>query len=73
MNSDEGQLSWKNVRQMVQDISANLIQRKEKSCKAMLREGEMTFQLGVEINKLMWYPLRGKCYRKTCTEIAQCL
>lgn len=46
-NSD-GHLSWKNVIQMAYGVSTNQIQRKEKSCKAILfRKGEVTFLLGV--------------------------
>lgn len=72
-NSDKRHLSWKNVIQVAYGRSTNQIQRKEKSCKAiLLRKGEVTFLLRVQIDKTI-YPLWGKYYLKIHTQIAQYL
>lgn len=63
----------KNVIQVAYGLSTNQIRRKEKSCKAiLLRKGEVTFLLGVQIDKTI-YLLWGKYYLKIHTQIAQCL
>lgn len=72
-NSDKRHLSCKNVIQVAYCLSTNQIRRKEKSCKAiLLRKGEVTFLLGVQIDKTI-YLLWGKYYLKIHTQIAQCL
>lgn len=55
--------------QRVYYVSPNQIQRKKKSCKAiLLNKGEMTFQLGLQTDKYSVVSILGKKYSQKQTQ-----